>query len=104
MDQITPSNRLLASLSADDAATLAPHLQQVDLVQGTVLFDVDDTIERVYFPSSGVVSLVVGLTSGQVIETGMLGRDSLVGGSAGLNGKVAPYRAMVQIAGSGSVM
>ena len=37
-----------------------------------------------------------------MIETGMVGRDSLVGGSSALDGKVSLNTAIVQIAGSGS--
>jgi len=69
-----------------------------------VLFEVGDAIEQVYFPYSGVVSLVVPLESGETIEAAMIGRESLVGGSAGLNGQISVCKAIVQIAGAGSVL
>ena len=55
-----------------------------------------------YFPHTGIISLVVNLASGEMIETGMIGRDSLLGGSAGLNGKLSLNTAVVQIAGEAS--
>lgn len=97
-------NLFLNALPPADAASLRPHLKTVDLPQGKMLFDVGDTIVHVYFPHSGVVSLVVSLASGETIESAMIGRESLVGGSAGLNGQVSVCKAVVQIAGSASVL
>lgn len=97
-------NRFLASLSPADAAVLQPHLKPTELRQGVVLFDVGSPINQVYFPYNGVVSLVVDLASGETIESAMVGRGSVVGGSAGLNGNLSVCKAIVQIAGSGLVM
>ena len=82
--QQPPANQLLAALSTSDLAALKPYLKVVDLPQGVVLFEVGQPIDRVYFPHSGVVSLVVPLESGETIELAMVGRESLVGGAAGL--------------------
>jgi CRP-like cAMP-binding protein len=98
------ANFLLASLPEADIGSLRPHLRTVDLPQGRVLYEVGDAIAQVYFPHSGVVSLVVPLESGETIESAMIGRESLVGGSAGLNGQVSVCKAIVQIAGAGSAL
>ena len=97
-------NLLLNSLSAADAASLRPYLRPIDLPQGDILFDIGDPILQVYFPHSGIVSLVVSLATGETIELAMIGRESLVGGSAGLNGQECVYKAIVQIAGTASVL
>jgi CRP-like cAMP-binding protein len=98
------ANFLLASLPASDIGAIRSHLRTVDLPQGMVLFEVGDPITQVYFPHSGIVSLVVPLESGETIESAMIGRESLVGGSAGLNGQVSVCKAIVQIAGAGSAL
>jgi CRP-like cAMP-binding protein len=98
------NNLLLNSLSVADAAVLRPHLRIIDLPQGDILFDVGDPIHQVYFPHSGIVSLVVSLATGETIESAMIGRESLVGGSSGLNGQESVYKAIVQIAGTASVL
>ena len=98
------SNLLLMSLPAADIGAVRPHLRNIELQQGMVLFEVGDPITQVYFPHSGVVSLVVPLESGEIIESAMIGRESVVGGSAGLNGQASVYKAIVQIAGAGSVL
>jgi CRP-like cAMP-binding protein len=97
------SNRVLASLAAADIEQLLPHLRSVDLPQETVLFEAGDTIDRVHFPHGGVVSLVVELTSGEMIEAAMIGREGVVGGLSALDSKISISRAIVQIAGAGSV-
>jgi len=97
-------NLLLASLPQENMAALAPHLRVVQLPHETVLFEAGDTIKAVYFPHSGIVSIVVDLSSGEMIETAMIGRDSLVGGSAAADDDIALNRAVVQVAGVASVL
>jgi CRP-like cAMP-binding protein len=98
------SNLLLASLPAADLSALQPHLKVVDLVQETILYEAGHVVELVYFPHSGIVSLVVSLASGETVETAMIGRESLVGGSAALNSRTSVTKAVVQIDGKTSVL
>jgi CRP-like cAMP-binding protein len=98
------SNLFLSSLGEAELASLRPHLKTVDLPQGLVLFEVGASIRQVYFPHSGVVSLVVDLASGDTIECAMVGRESIVGASCGLNGEVSICKAIVQIAGAASAL
>jgi len=97
-----PFNRLLASLSPSELSALQPHLKLGELVQGTILFEAGQEIDRIYFPQAGIVSLVVSLASGDIIEAAMIGRESLVGGSAALNSRTSLTTAIVQIAGTAS--
>jgi CRP-like cAMP-binding protein len=87
-----------------DLEALRPHLRTIELVQGTVLMEAGDLIKQVYFPHIGVISLVVNLATGEMVEAAMIGRDSIAGGSSALDGKVALNKAIVQIAGEGSVL
>jgi CRP-like cAMP-binding protein len=101
---IHASNLLLASLGAAELSALAPHLKSVELPQEKVLFEAGDAIKLAYFPHSGIISLVVDLASGEMIEAAMVGRDSVVGGAAAFCSKTALNRAVVQLAGTASVM
>src|ERR1700729_1768054 len=92
-------NRLLASLRPTDFEVLRPHLKHVELVHQVVLYKTGDPIDRVYFPHSGIISLVVDLTGGQMIEAAMIGRDSMPSGSSALDGLISLNRAIVQLAG-----
>ena len=52
------ANRFLANLPLSAYALLARHLRTVQLQRGTVLHDVGEPLEHVYFPTSGMVSIV----------------------------------------------
>lgn len=69
-----PGNRLLASLDQADLNLLTPHLDKLPLVQSLVLQEQEAPVEKVYFPLSGVISLISVMESGQVVETAMRGQ------------------------------
>jgi CRP-like cAMP-binding protein len=93
------SNAILASLSAGDATALLPHLKPLQLESKRVLFNIGDRIDKVYFPAGAVVSLVVGLSSGEMVEGAMVGKDGVVGVAAALDSKLALTQAIVQLPG-----
>jgi CRP-like cAMP-binding protein len=92
-------NGILKRLSAKTMATLTPHLKKVKLPQGTVLQEAGAPIEFIYFPTSGMVSMLAVLKSGEAIETGIIGREGVVGGYAGVYGWRAFGQAIMQIDG-----
>lgn len=93
------SNRILRAMSPADLQALKPHLQAIKLEHHRVLFDQGDPVPKVYFPLTCVVSLVVTLSTGQMVEAAMVGRDGVVGAGAALDGKISLNRAIVQLAG-----
>ena len=97
-------NQLLASLSANVFAAIKPHLKAVELTHGAILAEAGSEIQRVYFPHSGVISLVVELDLGDMIETAMVGRDGVFNAASALDGKVSLNKAIVQLAGMASVI
>ncbi|MGA7066310.1 MAG: Crp/Fnr family transcriptional regulator, partial [Pseudolabrys sp.] len=97
-------NSLLASLPADVFSALSPHLKLVELKFGDVLAETGGAVRKVYFPYSGVISLVVELDVGSMIETAMVGRDGVLSAAAALDGKVSLNKGVVQLAGSAGVM
>jgi len=92
-------NRLLAALPATDLALLTPHLIEINLETGALLHEPGQPIKRVYFPHSGLVSLLGILPEGQAIDTASIGRDGAIGLSAGLGAQTALSRAVVQLPG-----
>ena len=97
-------NLILASLPQNVFAAMEPHLERVTLAFADVVAETGVPIRKVYFPYSGVVSLVVEMTVGDLIETAMVGRDGVVNGTSALDGKMALHKAIVQVAGEGSVI
>lgn len=104
MSELQSPNDLLASLPGAAFAALAPHLQTVELVRETVLIEAGDRMTHVYLPHCGVISLVVCLAGGEMIEVAKIGRNSMVGASAALDDRVSPTSAIVQLSGMASVL
>ena len=92
-------NLLLNQLSQDDFQRLEPYLKINPFKQHTVLFEAEWEIEHVYLPTGGVVSLVVTLETGELVEAAMVGADGVVGASAALDGRISLSRGIVQLAG-----
>ena len=97
-------NRLLASLGQDDRAALAQQLKPVELRRGDVLHQPRTAVEQVYFPLGGMVSMLVVMQTGEAIETAIIGREGIVGGSVA-NGHLEAFgQSTVQIASQGLVI
>jgi CRP-like cAMP-binding protein len=76
-----------------------PLLERVALVHGTVVHQADDLIRHVYFPLSGMVSLVTVLLDGDAIESATVGNEGILGVAAFLGNGVSPVRGIVQLPG-----
>jgi CRP-like cAMP-binding protein len=97
-------NRLLASLPKEVFAALAPHLSLIEIPRGKVLSEPGGLVTHVYFPHSGIISLVVDLSGGPTVETAMVGRDGVVHAASALDGRVSLNRALMQATGFSSVI
>lgn len=91
------SNKLLVALTSADFTLLLPHLTTAALEQGTVLCEAGDEVSHVYFPLSGMISLVVVLRDGKAIETATIGREGVFGAMSGLGIHHSRVRAIVQL-------
>lgn len=92
-------NHILELLQPSDTKLLAPHLKLAKFEQHEVLFEADERIRHVYFPTTAVVSLVVTLSTGEMVEAAMVGKDGVVGAAAALDGKMALSRGIIQLGG-----
>jgi CRP-like cAMP-binding protein len=95
------ANRILLALPEAEYQTLRPWLTSLRLPHHASLHEPGDKIEFVYFPNSGLVSLVVAMKEGKTVEVGVVGSEGLVGTPAAVGLNRSPYRAVVQIAGEG---
>jgi CRP-like cAMP-binding protein len=92
-------NLLLGLLSPSDSKLLAPHLKPANFKQHHVLFEAEERVRHVYFPTGAVVSLVITLSTGEIIEAAMVGMDGVVGASAALDGRISLSRGIIQLSG-----
>jgi CRP-like cAMP-binding protein len=99
MPEVTPDNALLRSLSKADLKTLRPHLHRIELKSGGALYEMEDRVDWVYLPETGLLSLIIVMVSGATIETSIVGREGGVGFIEALGSGKLFSRVIVQIPG-----
>lgn len=92
-------NRILAALPVPDREQLIARMEPFTLDHSAVLHDIGDHIKYVYFPNSGMVSLISLTEEGETLEVGITGYEGVVGLSVFLEAYESQYRTLVQ--GSG---
>jgi CRP-like cAMP-binding protein len=94
-------NRILLALPEAEYQMLRPLLTWARVPHHASLHEPGEKIEFVYFPNSGLVSLVVAMKEGKTVEVGVVGNEGLVGTPAVVGLNRSPHRAVVQISGEG---
>src|SRR5262245_60822878 len=80
-------NRFLATLPPHDFSLRAPHLRRTPRERGVMLHDAGEEIEHVYFPHSGMVSMMPVMQRGATVETATIGCAGVIGACAGLGAR-----------------
>ncbi|HUF19930.1 MAG TPA: Crp/Fnr family transcriptional regulator [Burkholderiales bacterium] len=94
-------NRLLAALPDTDYEHLLPHLERVPLPLGWAVYESGSEQGYVYFPATGIISLLYVLEDGSSAEIAVAGNEGVVGIALFMGGETTPSRAVVQSAGFG---
>jgi CRP-like cAMP-binding protein len=92
-------NRILAALPDSVFQQMEPDLRHVTLPHGTTCLDAREPIDQVYFPQSGMISLLVATGGCGMVETSSIGREGAVGLQSGFGPRLSFGRAVVQIPG-----
>jgi CRP-like cAMP-binding protein len=92
-------NSILDALSVEECQLVFLHLEQVELRSGEIISRPDETIEYVYFPQRGTISIVVLMEDGAQAEVGVVGSEGMYGLPVVLGTDSAPLQAMAQIPG-----
>ena len=96
-----PHNRLLAALLPADLALLQPHLQPTAMALLKDLERPNRRIETVYFPETGIASVVAVQPNKTRIEVGLIGREGMSGITVVLGDDQSPHSTYIQVAGEG---
>ncbi len=94
-------NRLLHALPAETYARIAPHLEQVALPLGEVIYEPGSPIHHAWFPATAIISLHYVMENGASAEIAGVGNEGMVGVSLFLGGNTMPNRATVCTQGNG---
>ena len=98
--QTPKQNQILAALPAKEYARLLPNMELIQLPLGRVLYEPGVQMDYVYFPITGIISLLYVMQSGASAEIAITGNEGLVGVSLFMGGESTTSRAVVQNAGA----
>jgi CRP-like cAMP-binding protein len=91
-------NHLLRALAPEDLQRLAPQLELVPMKLGHALYESGGTLQYVYFPVAGIVSMLYVTKAGASAELAVVGCEGMIGISLFMGGETTPNRAVVQSA------
>lgn len=94
-------NQLLNALPPADALRLLPHLEDIELPPGKVLYESGVAPRYVYFPTTSVISLLYRVENGASAELAVVGHEGLLPVSSFMGGHATPSRAVVKSGGQG---
>jgi CRP-like cAMP-binding protein len=97
-------NRLLAALPEDERQQLENALDIVSLGVKHSIAEPGKPFPHVYFPLSGVVSFVMELKDGDMVEIATVGNEGMVGIPVLLGAQESPTRVFFQVAGDAARM
>lgn len=92
-----PANRLLASLSDADYASIAPGLTQIPMSLRQRLQEAQSEIRHVFFPNGGMASVTDVTSDGAMVEVAAVGDEGFVNVEAVLGADIAGRQALVQV-------
>jgi len=95
-----PANRLLAGLTTKTYKQLSPALEIFDLKYKDVIYSPGDAIRHVYFPESGIISLLAMVDQDSTLEVGIVGSEGMIGLPVFLGSDRSDTQAIVQGTGT----
>src|SRR5271156_811733 len=95
-----PRNRLLLALPSRHLKRLMPELEQISCQRAQVLMNADSALDHVFFPDSGVISVVAVYADGTIIEMATVGREGFTDVQAIFGAKRSSVQLLVQIPGT----
>ena len=101
MDNRRPGNSFLQALAPVSYHALNDTLVPTDFAFGVCLQHDETPVDWVYFPVSGLLSLVSAVETGESLETAMVGFDGAAGLVEACGGQISRVSCLVQMGGRG---
>ena len=97
-------NRLLAALPCTEYEALLPRLESVQVEHRQVLTVSGEPIEQIYFPRGAVLSIVVRMDDGVMVEGATIGDEGLIGLATFLGDGTATDDTICQVPGEAACL
>ncbi|HEX8289193.1 MAG TPA: Crp/Fnr family transcriptional regulator [Pyrinomonadaceae bacterium] len=92
------NNHILNALPYKDYQRLHPHLENVNLVLGQIIYRPNESIRYVYFPNNSMNSIIATTLDGQCAEIGVIGREGIVGVDVFMGVESSSHKNIIQLA------
>jgi CRP-like cAMP-binding protein len=92
-------NQLLSAIPREEYDRLLPHLETINLTSKKIIYTPLEPIKYVYFPNSGIISLVNLTEDGGTVEAATVGNEGMAGIPILLGADQTIGQAIVQIPG-----
>ncbi len=93
------NNQLLSAIPGEEYNRLRPYLETIDLTAKKIIYTSNEPIKYVYFPRSGIISLVNLTDDGGTVEAATVGNEGMVGIPILLGADRTVGQAIVQVSG-----
>jgi CRP-like cAMP-binding protein len=90
-------NQLLAALRPSDWTTLHRDAEHVRWSAGHTFTRPGDIVTSLFFPTSGIVSVIISLETGESLDIAAVGTEGVIGIGAILQMQPAPFEYRVQV-------
>jgi CRP-like cAMP-binding protein len=96
-----PTNAFLRALRPETYEALAAQLSPIEFDVGQVLFSPEERIAWVHFPLDAVLSVITTTSTGEQVETAVIGNEGVSGVVEACGSGVASMTCLVQVDGRG---
>ncbi len=90
-------NRLLAALPDDIYKSVDNEIRMAPVSVGDTLLEHGETVSHVYFPNSGVYSVINAMRDGSLVEVATVGFEGMLGVSVFLGDLLGAGRSLLQV-------
>jgi hypothetical protein len=94
-------NHLIDALPTAEYERLFPLMELVPMPFGEVLYESEDKLRYVYFPTTSIVSMLYIMENGASAEIAVVGNEGIIGVALFMGGGTMPNRAVVLSPGHG---
>jgi hypothetical protein len=96
MNSYSPRNRLLLAVPTRHLKELMADLEFIPCQCEQILLDADSSLDHIFFPESGVVSVVAVYADGNIIEMATIGWEGCTGVQTVFGAKASSARPLVE--------
>lgn len=97
---VAVQNEILRSIPDKEWQLISPTLRALEMPSHFVMHEPHQASKFLYFPQSGLISLVIFMQDGRTVEAGIVGNEGIVGMPAMMGYSRHPLQEVVQISGA----